>query len=133
MSNIAEEVIIFYIPNSIDHSFSLSSIQQSPSTCECSVPELSASGWAFIDGETDFRDGDGNVEALTGTENDFSNKDQECDAETLFDRENDLSTEDQEMRADGNEEILIDNEANAINQIWATIEYGALDSIVLNL
>lgn len=29
--------------------------------------------------------------------------------------------------------MLIDNEANAINQIGATIEYGALDSIALNL
>ena len=47
--------------------------------------------------------------------------------------ENGSSIEDREIGADINEEMLIDNEANAINQIWATIEYGALDSIALNL
>ena len=34
------------------------------STYERSVPELLASEWTFIDRETDFRDNDGNVEAL---------------------------------------------------------------------
>ena len=134
MSNIAKKVsIIFYIPNSIDYSFFLSSISQSLSTCKCSIPKLSVSGQAFINRETDFRDGDSNIKALTSTESDFSNKDQECDIETLFNSKNDLSTEDQEMEADGNEEILINNKANTINQIQATIEYGVLNSIVLNL
>ena len=133
MSNIAEKVIIFYIPNSINHNFSLSNITQSPSTRECSVPESSAGEWEFMDGETDFRDGDGNPEALAGTESDFSNEDQEWDAETLYSRESGFSTEDQEIGADSNEEMLVDNEANDINQIWAMIEYGVLDSIVLSL
>ena len=78
-----------------------------------------------MDRETDFGDGNGN--ALTGRESEFGDKDQDWDGE------NDLSTEDQEIGADSNEEMLIDNEANAINQIWATVEYGVLDSMALNL
>ena len=129
MLNITEEVIIiFYIPNSINHNFSFSNITQFLSTCECSVPELSASEWAFMDRETD-----GNAEALTGRESDISNDDEDWDVKTLSSGENGFSIEDREIGADINEEMLIDNEANAINQIWATIEYGALDSIALNL
>jgi len=74
-----------------------------------------------MDRETDFRDGDGNVEALTGWESDSSDEDQ------LYDGENCFSTEDQEIGADSNEEIL-SGEA-----IWVTIEYGGLDFIVPNL
>jgi len=69
---------------------------------------LLASKWAFIDRETDFRDNNGNVEALAGRESDFSNKDQEWDAETLYNRENGFSTKNQEIRADSNKEILSD-------------------------
>jgi hypothetical protein len=47
-----------------------------------------------MDRETDFRDDDGNVEALAGWESDFSNKDQEWDVETLCDGENGFSAED---------------------------------------
>jgi len=79
-----------------------------------------------MDRETDFRD-DGNVEALAGLESDFSNEDQEWDAETLYDGENGFSTEDQEIGADSNGEVLSDE------AIWATVEYGGLDFIVLNL
>jgi len=77
MLNIAEEVIIFYIPNRINYNFSLSNITQPPSTCKCSVPELPAREWVFIDGETDFRDSNNNLEALTSTESNSSDEDQE--------------------------------------------------------
>jgi hypothetical protein len=77
--------------------------------------------------ETDFRDDDGNVEALAGWESDFSNEDQEWDAETLCDGENGFSTEDQEIGADSNKEMSSDE------AIWATVGYGGLGFIVLNL
>jgi len=63
-----------------------------------------------MDGETD-----GNVETLTSRESDISNKDEDWDAKTLSNGENGFSIEDWEIGADINEEMLIDNEANAIN------------------
>ena len=42
----------------------------------------------FIDRETNFRDDNGNVEALAGWESNFSNKDQEWDVKILCDGEN---------------------------------------------
>ena len=47
-----------------------------------------------MDRETNFKDGDGNVEALTGQKSDFSNKNQEQDAGILYGGENRFSTED---------------------------------------
>ena len=80
MLNSAEgDIIIFYIPNSIDYNFS----------CECSVPEFLASEQAFIDRETD-----SNVEALTGRESDISNNNKDQDAKTLSSRENSFSIKD---------------------------------------
>ena len=75
-----------------------------------------------MDRETDFRDDNGNVEALAGWESDL-----EWDAETLCDGENGFSTEDQEIGADSNREMSSDE------AIWATVGYGGLDFIVLNL
>ena len=63
MSNSAEEdIIIFYIPNSINHNFFY----------ECNAPKFSTNEWAFIDGETN-----GNIKALTGRENDISIEDED--------------------------------------------------------
>jgi len=45
----------------------------------------------------------------------------------MCDGENDFNTEDQEIGANSNEEMLIDE------AIRATIEFGGLDFIVLNL
>ena len=89
MLNITEEVIIFYIPNSINHNFSLSNITQFLSTCKYSIPELLVSKQAFIDGETN-----GNAEALTSRESNISNKDKDQDAKILSSRENGFSIED---------------------------------------
>ena len=80
-----------------------------------------------MDRETDFRDDDSDPEAWTSCESDFSSEDQEWDAETLCGEENGFSTEDQEIGADGGEEVLSDE------AIWATVGYGSLDFIVLNL
>jgi len=80
MSNSAkEDIIIFYIPNSIDHNFS----------CKYSVPKFLASEWAFINGETD-----GNAEALTGRESDISNNNEDWDVKTLSSGENGFSIKD---------------------------------------
>ena len=53
-----------------------------------------------MDKETDFRDSDGNIEALTSWESDSSDKDQ------LYNIENCFSTKDQEIGVDSNKEIL---------------------------
>lgn len=71
-----------------------------------------------MDREIDFRDDDGNSEALTGWES---------DAETLSGGENNFSTEDQEIGVNSNGGMLSDE------TLWATIEYGGLNFIVLNL
>jgi len=78
ISNIAEEVIIFYIPNSINYDFSLSNITQFLSTRECNVPKFLASEWLFMDRETD-----SNAKALTSRESDISNKDKDWDVKIL--------------------------------------------------
>ena len=80
-----------------------------------------------MDRETDFRDSNSNIEALAGQESDFSNKDQEQDIEILYNGENGFSTKNQEIGADSNKEISSDK------AIWATVGYGGLDFIVLNL
>ena len=79
LNSTKKDIIIFYIPNSINHNFSY----------ECSVPKFSASKWVFIDGETN-----SNVEALTGRESNISTKDKDQDAKTLSSGENGFSIED---------------------------------------
>ena len=90
MSDIAKEVIIiFYIPNSINHNSLLSNTTQFPSICECSVPKLSASKWEFMD-----KKANSNAKALTGRESDISNNDEDWDAKTLSNKENGFSIKD---------------------------------------
>ena len=80
MLNRAEgDIIIFYIPNSINHDFS----------CECNVPNFSTSKQAFIDGETN-----GNADALTGRKSNISTKDVDQNVKTLSSKENSFSIKD---------------------------------------
>ena len=77
MSNRAEgDIIIFYIPNSIDHNFS----------CEYNVPDFLTSKQAFINRETN-----GNADTLTSRESNISTKDIDQDAKTLSSKENGFS------------------------------------------
>jgi len=75
-----------------------------------------------MDRETNFKDNNGNIKALTSWGSDL-----EWDIKTLCNKGNGFNTKNQEIGVNSNKEMS-NNKA-----IWATVGYSSLDFIVLNL